>query len=514
MKRNLLIGLLLLAAGSMSLRAQDAALTPAAQELNLQNFWFNSSNAAGMAMDPMQRYNNVSLQYDRRQGDFKNALDAATEGGVTAATSGVLSLKGFVLYGDFSYNHNTSKGSLYNANIFEPTYKMPYYLADWNLSDWRRQTFDMGVKVAAPKMANDRLALGLTIRYNDKVGAKQMDPRAVTYVLNLQAAPSLAFALSPSATLGLTLDYERYKERTRHSCENYLVTQPAALMRGLGYFTNAIIGGNMGVGDLLYSGNRFGGALSFEGNGSAADLFAEVAGGYETIEVMERPSFPRMRGKTATLYGDLTLKGNFGASRNHRVSLTGSFSQVTGSEYTQELVTSPKRMWYTVAVTPMSTYTFADAALNYDFYKNISDAGYDWKLGAEVDFSMMNQVYMVSYFKNMSVDADVHFAYNFAFAGGSNLLAQVKAGYYYPLSGGYLYTGTTNNDSEIVNSMYPKELAYLTSQCLDATAGATYSFPITKQLYNLYISAKAQYRKPLGANGDRLMAVATVGMLF
>lgn len=514
MKRNLLIGLLLLAAGSMSLRAQDAALTPAAQELNLQNFWFNSSNAAGMAMSPLLRYNDVSLQYDRSQGDFKDVLDAASQGGVTAATSGALAFKGFALYGDFSYNHSTSKGSLYNANMFEPTFAMPYYLADWNLSDWRRQTFDMGVKIAAPKMADDRLALGLNLRYSDKVGAKQMDPRAVSYVLNLQAAPSLAFAITPSATLGLTLDYERYKERTRHSCENYLVNQSAAMMRGLGYFTSVVIGGNMGVGDILYSGNRFGSALSFEGKGAAADFFTEVAGGYGIIEVMERPSFPRMRGKTATLYGDIALKGNFGANRNHRASLTGSFSKVTGSEYTQELVTTPKRMWYTVAVTPMSTYTFADAALNYDFYKNISDAGYDWKLGAEVDFSMMNQVYMVSYFKNMSVDADVHFAYNFSFAGGSNLLAQVNAGYYHPLSGAYVYTGTTNTDSEIVTGMYPQELAYLTSQCAEAAAGATWSFPITKQLYNLYISAKAQYRKPLGASGNRLCAVATVGMLF
>lgn len=514
MKRNLLMGLLLLAAGSFNLQAQKAVLSPAAQEINLQNFWFNSSNAAGLAISPLTPYSDVSLRYDREQGDFKRAQEAQSMGQVTAAASGALSFKGFNLYGDFSYINSFSKGCLYNANLYEPSYRMPYFLADWNLSDWKRQCYDMGFKAVAPKLADDRLALGLTMRYCDKVGAKQMDPRGVSYRLDMQVVPSVAFALSPTSTIGFSIDYNRYKERTEHSCQNYLVNQPVAMMRGVGFYTAAIVGGNMGVADLLYSGHRFGGALSFEHKGAAADLFAELAGGYETIKVMEQPKFPRMRGATANIFANLSLKGNFGASRNHRVALTGSFSNITGSEYTQELVTSPKRMWKTLAVTPMSTYMFIDGGISYFFYNNISDSGYDWKIGAEANFNMMDQAYMISAFNNMGIDTDLHFAYNFSFAGGSNLLASARAGYCLPLSGSYLYSGSANQDSEIVKGMYPSDLAYLTTQYVHAAAGAKYSFPIAKGRSNLYFDAEAQYRKPIGIDGGRLLATLALGMIF
>ena len=514
MKRNLLIGLLLLAAGSFNLHAQKTALSPAAQEINLQNFWFNSTNAAGLAISPLASYSDVSIRYDREQGAFKRAHEAQSKGEVTAAASGALTFKGFNLYGDFSYINSFSKGCLYNANLYEPSFRMPYYLADWNLSDWKRQSYDMGFKAVAPKMANDRLAIGLTMRYCDKVGAKQMDPRAVSYLLKMQVAPSIAYALSPRSTIGLTIDYERYKERTSQSCQNYLVEQPVALMRGLGYYTAASVGGNMGVADLLYSGHRIGGAVTFENKGTAADFFAEAAGGYNKITVMEQPRFPRMRGATSEIFANLSLKGNFGESRNHRVAIAGGYSHITGSEYTQELVTSPKRMWQTLAITPMSTYDFINGSICYDFYNKITDYGYDWEVGAEVDFNKMDQVYMLSVFNNMNVDADLHFAYNFSFTGGSNLLTNVSAGYYMPLGGNYMYTGPNNQDSEIVTGLYPKELAYLTTQCVHAAAGATYSFPINKRRNNLYITAEAQYRKPLGVEGNRLLAALAVGMLF
>lgn len=513
MKRNLLIGLLLLAAGSTSLRAQDAALTPASQELNLQNFWFNSLNAAAMAFSPLDNYADLELSYGRDMGDFKHALEPLTERDIIASTSGATQFKGFALYGDFSYTNSFSTGSLYNANLYQPRFSMPYYVADFNPSGWKRQNYDMGFKAAFPTLASGRLAFGIGVRYSDKVGAKQVDPRGVATVVNLQASPSVAYRISSGASLGLTLDYERYKERSENHCENHWVNQPVAIMRGLANNSTSNVGGNSGVQDYIYSGHRAGAALGFSSTSRAADIFTELAGGYEDITVMENPKFPRMRGATNTIYADFTFKANLGANRNHRLAFDGSFSNVTGKEYTQELVTSPKRMWETRAITPMSSYMFVNALASYDFYGNMTGNSYLWKAGAEALFDMMNQEYFTSSFNNMAVEARLKGAYNASFGGGSALLAKLTAGYRHPLSGQFLNAGTACSEKAILEDMYPSELAYLMSSSITAGLSLNYSFIVAKK-QTMYVKADGQYIKPLSASTNRINVLAAVGVLF
>lgn len=513
MKRNLLIGLLLLGAGSINLHAQTAAKTPVSQELNLQNFWFNSRNAAAMAFSPLNDYASLDLKYSRAQGSFKSVLEPQGQNDIVAASSGAVHYKGFALYGDFSYTNSFSQGSLYNANLYQPRFSMPYYIADFNPSDWKRQSYDMGFKVSFPTLAAGRLAFGADVRYSDKVGAKQIDPRALSYVVDIQVAPSVAYNVSSKTTLGLALNYERYKERTQHSCENYRKDQPVALMRGVANNSTSSVGGNMGVNDYLYSGNSAGASLSFCTSANAADLFAEVSGGFEKVTVMENPRFPRMRGATSTIYADAAFKANMGAKRNHRIKLEGDFSRVTGSEYTQELVTSPKREWKTLAVTPMSSYMFINVLASYDFYRNMTADSYTWKIGADAVFDMMDQVYFASAFNNMAVESRIRGAYNAIFSGGSTLLTSVAAGYRHPLSGQFINAGTASTQKQILNEMYPSELGYLMSSNVNAGLSLTYSFLIGKK-QTIFVRADAQYFKPLSAATDRFVAAATVGLLF
>ena len=513
MKRNLLIGLLLLGAGSFGLHAQNAARTPAAQELNLQNFWFNSPNAAALAFSPLENYSDLYLSYSREQGCFKHALSGQMESEIKASTSGALEYKGFALYGDFSYVNSFDKGCLYNANLYEPSFAMPYYVADWNLSDWKRQSYDMGLKAAFPTMADGRLAAGLELRYNDRVGAKQMDPRGQTWALNIVAAPSLAFSPDGRNTLGLTLEYERYKERTSHSCENYLVNQPVAIMRGLGYFTLGNVGGNLSVANYLYSGHKAGAALSWSRNGNLSELFTQISGGYDKITLIERPTFPQRRGDTGTVYGDVVLKANLGSERNHRLAFNGNFSYVTGYEYIQELVTSPKREWVTISVNPASNYLFVNGSISYDYYGGIGSDGYRWRAGALVTYDMFDQTYSYSEFDYMGLDATANGAYNIPVGSSSHLLASASAGYCYPLSGSYLFMGSVNTDSAIVKEFYPSELAYLTSQAVHAGLDLTFSLPVGKR-NNLYIKAGATYYKPMGTTGDRIVAAISLGTLL
>ena len=513
MKRNLLTALLLLGAGPFVLSAREPAKTPAGQELNLQNFWFNSYNAAALSFSPLDGYSDLHLSYNREQGAFKHALDCGTGSVVTATTSGATEYKGFVLYGDFSYINSFYKDCLYNANRYEPSFEMPYYLADWNLSDWKKQCYDMGLKLAAPILAGGRLATGVEIRYDTRTGAKQMDPRAVSTALNLLVAPSVAYSPDGANTFGLTLEYELIKERTRHSTENYLVDQPVAIMRGLGYYTQGSVGGNLSVANYLYSGNRAGAALEWSHDGASSDLFSSLHGGYEKTTVLERPTFPQMRGATGTVFGDVAFKAKLGPGRSHRISFEGNFSRVTGYEYIQELVTSPKREWRTISIVPASHYLFAAGVLSYDYYSGAGADGYNWRAGALVSFDMSDQTYSMSYFSNIGVDASLRGAYNIALSRGVSLLASANAGYRLPISGEYFYSGSVNTSSAIVTGFYPSEIDYLTSQAVHAGAGLTCSLPVTGKT-NLYFKADADFRAPLEGGGNRFAAALTIGTLF
>ena len=157
--------------------AQERAV-PATRETAVgSSLWLSSSNSAGLALDSLGVMSDLSLGFSFEQGGLKSvwAGERETDAGVEA--KGVAKVAGMTLYGDFSYDYSDISGARYNASVYEPAYDQPYYVADYSVSGWKKQAYDMGFRGATSLFWRDRAAFGFEARYKAMVGAKQTDPR-------------------------------------------------------------------------------------------------------------------------------------------------------------------------------------------------------------------------------------------------------------------------------------------------------------------------------------------------
>ena len=227
-------------------------------QTNFRNtLWFSTDNAAGLAFSPLASYNDLNLSYSGKFGKFSVAQDAVTSHNVEFETSGALSLGGFRLWGDFSFKNIFDKGVRYNSNRYEVPENMPYYIADSYSSDWNRQEYDLSVKGASPVLWNF-VSFGLSLDYQTRVGAKQLDPRCETYNYHINVAPSVVFRFASNHHLGVDGFFEYAHERTTPSLNNSFEDQKVFITSGLGEYLLGKIGGNDGQKTWLYRAYEYG----------------------------------------------------------------------------------------------------------------------------------------------------------------------------------------------------------------------------------------------------------------
>ena len=497
--------------------AQERAV-PATRETAVgSSLWLRSSNSAGLALDSLGVMSDLSLGLSFEQGGLKSvwAGERETDAGVEA--KGVAKVAGMTLYGDFSYDYTDISGARYNASVYEPAYDQPYYVADYSVSGWKKQAYDMGFRGATPLFWRDRAAFGFEARYKAMVGAKQTDPRTETFRYDLLLAPSFTFSFGGAGTLGLKLEYMHGFERSTPSVENDWVTPRVAIMRGLGFYTAGTAGGNLGFDIFYYKTNRFGGSLQYAFSSTSADLLVDVGSYVSTTLVSENPEFPRMRGRTEKIGLTLDAMANLGRRKNHRVMLRADWGSTSGYEYNQQLGTSQGvSHWITINNPLMSTYDILEADMSYVWYSGFDGSGeYDFRLGLSADMFMMMQKYVapLSRFDASNAGLRVFAGWNIPVGVSGRLLPELCAGYRVSPSGGYSYAGTMNRDSEIVLDMYPSELRFLTADRLETSFGLTWALGV-RDKSSLCLSLRGGYDHSFGLREHRLAADFGVAYLF
>ena len=249
-------GILITLLTALPLYAQDnneivGQNTPAALErMKMQNLWLeHTSNAAGAILDNTVRYSTVSLGYDIGNGTFRrpqegkrvNSLDFKTEGG------GIYEgLHGMYVWGSFSYSRYKVHKAEYNASLIDPLRGMPFIIADTNRSNWVNQDYNLEMQMTTPLLWN-RVIIGITGRYQNAVGAKQLDPRPLVRLSQFTVIPSVIVKFDKHA-LGLNFDYYSRREDGSAGNSNNRRDQQVWELRGLGFHSEGVIGGVGGVG--------------------------------------------------------------------------------------------------------------------------------------------------------------------------------------------------------------------------------------------------------------------------
>jgi hypothetical protein len=483
-------------------------------ELSLaQSLWFNSSNAAGMALNPLHNYNILSAQYENASGEYKLQQEGDKNRSTNFNTNGALQLGKFFLWGDFSFSDNYVTGATYNTNRYEPLNDMPYYVADPNKSDWKRQYYDMTVK-AARSLWRERLTAGLEMHYTTRRAAKQLDPRSTVHSYGIEVKPSVTAKITGNQHVGINLCYRNAFDRNNFTNSLSYHSEQVYIMKGLANYSPGVVGGIGGINVFYYPCNRYGGGLQYGITGNNKALLLDVICAMQKTEVFESPAKPQRRGTAdnTTLQGTLQLIRN--GNTTHKITAKAALSTTDGIEYVQEYDSRYEvNRWITIAQYVKSQYRSIQASLKYDLFIGTRN-DYSWKAGLKTRYIDRQDEYLSphSAFNVKNNYAEVSVAKNLATGTSSKILAGLNLGYNLNMGGEYLYGGT-EVDALPVTDFYPRDLAFLTADYWQAGCEIAWSLTLNaKSSINLYLCG--QWQNPNNISSKRSLIKAGVFYIF
>ena len=516
-KIYLLLSLIGLSVASVASAQNSSVVREPEIEMNLtRSLWFNSSNVAGMSITPLNRYSIVDFGYKGENGDFKMSQQGEKESVVGFNTNGSTTVGKTYLWGNFDYKNIVEDGTKYITNLYDPQREMPYYVADGVESKFKKQSYDLGVKAAFPQLWGF-VTPGCELQYNTNTGAKQRDPRSVTYYLTVKAAPSLLFEISDNHHVGVAANYEYLYERSTFNRSDTEIDCPVYIMRGLGNYTAGVVSGSVGVGTFFYKGNKIGGSIQYgynSGDGMAALLDAGYS--YKVEDAFQTPTKKQNMGSTEQdlWKGSLQLLNENDANMQ-KFTIAYTDRNTDGIEYIQELDQSfDVAEWVTLAKYVRSNYSYKSLDMNYEYYVK-DGAGYNWKFGLDYKHSKKADEYILpaASLKAENAYFNVYAKKNFNLCSGkSALLAGLNFGMNENVKGEYNYTGSYD-DSDVVKDMYASDIRYMSSDYVTFGGELTYS-TLVSNVTSLFVKGACKYYSPSEGFDKRVYTSLSVGITF
>jgi hypothetical protein len=476
--------------------------------------WFHTSNAAGMAITPLRNYNILSARYEKASGAYKRPQEGDGNGTMSFNTNGALQLGRFFLWGDFTFADNHVTGATYNTNRYDPlSPAMPYYVADPNKSDWKRQYYDMALKVALP-LREGRLAAGVEVHYSTKRAAKQLDPRATVHAYEISVQPSIVVKITPRHHAGLSLWYQNAFDRNSFTNSLTYHSESIYIMKGLGNYSPGVVGGTGGIGVFYYPGSQYGGGLQYGLSANDKALLLDITCAKEKTEALETPTKPRRRGTAGNTAIAAKLQLIRNGNHTHKITAEAFRSATDGIEYVQEYDSRYEvNQWITVAEYVKSTYKLFSASLRYDLFTGALH-DYSWKAGLKTIYANRQDEYLAprSVFHAQNSYTEVSAAKNLPLGAASRLLLGGHAGYNVNLGGEYRYTGTDATTLPVTD-FYAQELDYFTTHY--ATIGGSIHWSLllkSPSSINLHLSG--EWIKPATSSSGRLFLKAEAAFIF
>ena len=516
-KIHLLLALIGLSVASVA-SAQNSTVRQPEIEINQSRaLWFHSSNVAGMSVTPLNRYSIVDFGYNGADGDFKMSQQGKNESVVGFNTNGSTTVGKTYLWGNFDYKNIVEDGTKYITNLYDPQREMPYYVADGVESKFKKQAYTLGVKAAFPQLW-DFVTPGCELEYNTNTGAKQRDPRSVTYYLTVKAAPSFLFEITDRHHVGVAANYEYLFERSTFNRSDTEVDCPVYIMRGLGNYTAGVVSGSVGVGTFFYKGNKIGGSIQYGyNNGGSAAALIDAGYSYKVEDAFQTPTKKQSMGSTKQkawfVSGQMYVED---AGKLDKTIISYKERYTDGIEYIQEMDPSfDVAEWITLAKYVRSKYVSRVLDISYEYYIK-SDYGYRWKFGVDMQHSYKFDEYLLpaASFKAENDYGQVYAKRNFILGSGkSTLLAGLNLGYNENIKGEYNYTGGYES-SETVTDMYENDIRYMSSDYITVGGELTYS-TLVSNVTSLFVKGACKYYSPKGSSFDkRVYTSLSVGITF
>ncbi|WP_437920304.1 DUF6850 family outer membrane beta-barrel protein [Sphingobacterium sp. LRF_L2] len=144
-------------------------------------------------------------------GNFRRPQQASSSASFSLQTERYQQTKHLIWYGKFSFRQQQDK-DLQWTSVLDPYRGTPYILADSIGGTWNKQFIDLQTKVSTLPILNDKLLLGMDLKFRVATGAKQIDPRPLSNQNNLQISPSALWQISANQKIGAQVGYGFDKE--------------------------------------------------------------------------------------------------------------------------------------------------------------------------------------------------------------------------------------------------------------------------------------------------------------
>jgi len=423
-----------------------------------RSLWFSSTNnAAGLTIDQNDFADRVFTGFGRTSGDFRRPQAGETESVFRLKADGGLQLGEGFAWGVFDYNHITNRNTQWNASLLNPFRDMPFYVADPNISDWVIQSYFMQTKLSTPFLFNNRIALGVDIAYSNKIGAKQIDPRATNRFYSVHVKPGLIFRLTPTNFIGISGEFYNHNEDYVPSRSVHFGVYPVYLMRGLGFSFPGQIATATNVPRRWSEKVRFGGEAQF--GTQIGNTHALLSAGYRRAveNLFEDPETPTPLGSVLIDEFYLNLSSTFGSNNNlNLVNLGFSNVNIKGIEYVMQMI--PERnTWDILHRAARSTFDRMNIRASYDFFRGRSETDYAWRAGLFVNYMTNNDAFImpigIQDFTAMNVG--VHAKYNWAINPTSQVLFGARVMRHANLSSEFAYYGPGADERIITDFVVP-----------------------------------------------------------
>ncbi len=461
--------------------AQEAAKqnSPASIELlKAKSLWFNTNNAAGLTLDKMHDYSDLNFQYKIKSGDFKKSHDGEKENTLGVSTEGGLKLSGGYVWGKFSYNNETLRNTLYNTTMINPE-------------------------------------RGIQGEYITSTGAKQVDPRSVGYFYTVTVKPGIA-AMFGKHSVGVNMVYQNLVEETRTTNSNGQLSQDVYVIKGLGNFYSAVVGGLQSLGQFVYSGNKIGGDIQY--SYGISDINFILSGNYHlrVEDVISSPTKPKKEGtiKEEMMSANLTITKS--CDNFHRLDLSYSVNNSSGIEYVQVLDnTYEVQSWVDVYSSVRSTYNQIDMVAKYDFFRGASHE-YKWKAGLFANYRDNDDLYILpkSKMRVENLYLGVNAKTNIPLKLANRLILGADFIYKNNISGYYIYKGADATSPVITQFMTP-DMQYSSQDYYKIGGEVSYFTNISRSNKSgMFVKVAADYYKPVEGEGNRMQTTIGLGFTF
>lgn len=506
---------LLLSQNIVAQNERAECTNPASVELlKARSLWFNTNNSAGITFDKMVDFNNLLFDYHLKSGDFKRKSEGEDENKLGVTTEGGLNLGGGYVWGKFSYNNERQKGTLYNTTMLDPTRGVPYYPVDKNLSDWVKQDYNLFMKVAS-KPLWERFTAGIEAQYVTKTGAKQIDPRSETDFYSLNVKPGIV-AVFDHHMVGANFNYEKTNQESATTNSNSQSNQDVYVMKGLGYYYSAVVGGLQSLGKFIYNGNKIGGAIQYAFEGESLQLLLNGKYTFGVEDVTSAPTKPKKEGSIKENNYEANLQLLVPGDNLNKVELSYSDGKTSGIEYVQVLDnTFAVQRWITTYKSIRSTYAQKNLALKYDFFKG-NDFEYKWRAGLFANYRNSADIYIMpaSEMKIEELILGINGKANLNLGKSRRILAGLSLNYKNNLSGSYVYGGP-DPESIIITDFMTSDFQYLKSGYEKIGGDISYFTSISKSgRSGMFVNASLDYFRPIDGNDHRMLSKVGIGFTF